>query len=380
MTFAFNSLQRTAAEVLAAAVFEMFPEVVLLGGSETASGFYYDFYFPHPLNPELPFQIEERMRQIVKEERGISKQEMVGVSAKEFLKSKGHFERAESVEGPGLYTILRMGSFIDLVFGAVLKNSSEVSHFKIFPPVSMEDQKIRIWGVACESKESLKNFLKKKKSYEQTRHERIGELRKFWTMIDGKFVWLKDGLEARRRLSSLLKENFFPESMEVGCPNSSDRHLLHNKILKQKNVRAVLEEFLIHTEKSSVEDTGLFEPREAKAIQITTSIENAISFLQSIGKTLNILGFNYCVRFTPSNKKGARSRFLIDALQSLDWTVETSEEEDDLPRLDFLVADGIGRKWSAACVCAKESIFCHIIVERNLALLLELQEFVNFIV
>lgn len=373
-------LQRTAAEVLAAATFEMFPKVVLLGGSDTPSGFYYDFYFPHPINPELHHQIEEKMRQIAKEKREIRELEMAGVSAREFLKSKGHFERAELVENQGLYSILQMGSFVDLIFGSCLKNSFELANFKIFPPMELEDRQIRISGVASSSKDQLKTFLKKKTAYQSKRHEKTGELKQYWKSMEGEWVYLSEGLKARDRLISRFKENISPNAFEISCIHSSNRSLLHNKILNERNLEAVVEEFPVSLEKSSIEETGLFEPSQGLQIQITTSIKNTISFLQSIGKTLNILGFNYCVRFTPSNKKAAKGRLLTEALQNSQVLFETSEEKADLPRLDFLVEDGLGRQWSAVSIYANECIWCHIVVERNLALLLELQEFVNFIV
>lgn len=374
-----QKIRRTSAEILAAAVFEIFPGVELLGGSETYSGFYYDFYFPHSVHPELHIQIEERMRQIIREKREIRDLEMVAVSAKEFLKSKGHKVRAGQIEGAGLFPVVQMGSFVDLASGTHLKNTGQISYFKLFPTIPLEGREIRIMGAAYESKEELKDFFKKWNGYPKRRHEKVGENRHFWCTLEAGFAWLPEGLKAQEDLIRTFKENVIPGCCEVRTP-CLNRLLSHKDLLYKLNVDSIFEVCTIQGNPDEIEYVGLLNPIEGKQIQITTSLKNMNSSLQSIGKTLNILGFSYNIRFVGSRRNTRSGKLLQEALKALEWPFEEAEERCEFPRVDFLVVDGLGRQWSAACVQAQECLNVQVIVERNLALLLEIQEVKNFLV
>lgn len=358
--------------MLAAAVYETFPEVKLLGGADTHSGFYYDFYFPHPIHPELHLQIEEKMRQIIREKREIEELEMVGVSAKAFLKSKGHQERAKEVEGPHLFSLVQIGSFADLSSGTHVKNTAELRHFKLFSPLLLEGKAMRIMGSAFFEKEALKEFLKKWSAYPKKRHEKVGENRHFWKISEQGVVWFSEGLRSLRDLLKTFKENLPLGSFEVKTPISWDLEAAHKSLLKELGVETIFEVGLKQRVLESVEDVGLLDPEESTEIQITTSLKNVISSLQSIGKTLTILGFSYGICLTRSRRHAKGGTLLRGALDELGWAFQEHEEAGEFPRVDFLVSDGLGRLWSAASVLAKECLHVQVILERNLALLLEL--------
>ena len=85
-----SKIRNTAAQIASAAVFELFPSIRFLAVQEISWGFSCEMIFPHPVHPELHFQIEEKMRQIVREKREIRDLEMVPFSARELLKSRGN--------------------------------------------------------------------------------------------------------------------------------------------------------------------------------------------------------------------------------------------------------------------------------------------------
>ena len=373
MTHYIDKLRRSAAEILAAAVFEMFPGVELRGGAETYSGFFYDFFFPHPIHPELHLQIEEKMRQIVREKREIKDLEMVGTSAKAFLKSLNLTALAKQVEGSALFSLVQIGSFVDLSSGIHVKNSAEIACFKLFPPILLEEKGMRILGAAEESKENLKEFLKKNSAYAKKRHEVIGAAKGFWRIQDEGVVWLPEGLKAREKMTSCLKENLFPGALELSGPKSVDRLSFHKKILQEMGLETVLEVFDIEGFPDEIEPAGFFDPVEGKKIQITTSFKNVISLLQSIRKTLNILGFTLKeIQLSGSKRHVKGATFLKNALNEQALPFQEVKGSEGFPRIDFIVLDGLGRPWSFACVTAQESLYLEVIVERNLGFLLEL--------
>ncbi|HSX14161.1 MAG TPA: hypothetical protein VLE96_07070 [Chlamydiales bacterium] len=356
-----NNLRASAASILAAAVFELFPSVHLLGGGSIPSGFYYDFIFPHSIHPELHIQIEEKMRQIARERREIRPFEMVAMSAREFLKSKGNIERAAQIEGTGLFELVEIGTFVDLSLGTNIKNTAQIHCFKLFPP-TLFDGGMRISGVAFETKDELKEFVKLWQNYPKKCHEKIGENKLYWQKVGEEYIWLPHGLKAEEDLISILKKNLYPGAIEI---RKSDTE---KNMLEELKCQAYSEIFSVHREIEAVEDVGFLDSLEGKELQITISLKNAISSLQFIVNTLNILCFKHCIRFSGTQRKGGK--LLVDALNELGWAYQ-EEIGEGIPTLDFLVSDGLGRLWSAVSVEVKECLIVQVGIERSLALLLE---------
>jgi hypothetical protein len=317
-----DRIRNTAAVLLAAAVYEMFPQVELLEGGASSFGFFYEFSFPHLVHPELHLQIEERMRQMIREKREIRCLEMVAASAKAFLKAQGFPQMASRIEGGGLFAILQIGSFFDFMVGECLPNTGGVGAFKLFPPTS--GPTLRLEGAAFATKEELKEFLKLWNAYPKKRHEKVGELRRLWSFIDGKVVWLPEGVRARNHHLQMLKEAL--DLPEIASPIEIPR----KRLLQELDLGALIE-ILPYQGKGE----GLFDPYHGTLLQITAWKDTFP--LQSIGKTLMMLGFH--------------------ALSE-----------------DFCAKDGLGRAWQVAQVMqvsTKELLTVQILIERNLALLLE---------
>jgi len=327
------ALRRTAAYVAAAAVYETFPGVSLLGGDAISTGFFYDFYFPHLLHPELLPQIEEKMRQIMRERREIRTMEMVPVSAKEFLKAQGHAYRGAKEE---LVTLVQMGSFVDQG-GPAASNSAVCACFKLFSCQNLGDGRLRITGTVHPTKEALKSFLKAWSTYGHKRHETRGLELGLWKQIAGEWVWLPPGLTRRAELLSFFKKNLGEGSVEIA---SSGKH--YQELLRETPRLLEVRE---RSAPSFWGEEGLLSLEGGLELKILTSLENINSSLQSIEKTFNILTFRYSLSLEGKGGKGSRS---------------------------FEVEDLLGRAWKVATLKAKELVEISIPIERNLALLLEL--------
>ncbi len=276
-----SSFRRTAAELAAAAVIELYPEVELLGGGETPTGFFYDFLFPHPIHVEV---IEEKMRQIVREKRPIRTLEMVAFSASELLKKEGHLARLEEIE-EGMVELIQIGSFHDLSPGPHLKNTAELAAFKI-EVETLPEKRMRVVGWCHRSKEELKHYLKMIQSYEDP-HE-IGERLGLWKGD----VWLPEGLKRRRQLIEILRKEWFAGACEISGPLEQDRLELHRSMGKPK-----VAEIWSPTPGKTLIQVSFFEKSE----------EEVISSLHSIAKTLTILGFDHSTL-----SKGRESGYTVE--------------------------------------------------------------------
>ena len=84
-----SKLFQTAAALTAAAIFEVFPGSKLLGGGETRIGFFYQFIPSYSLPPEGLDLLQEKMRQIIRENRPIRGAETLVMTAEAmFLREK----------------------------------------------------------------------------------------------------------------------------------------------------------------------------------------------------------------------------------------------------------------------------------------------------
>jgi len=279
-------LRRTAAEIAAAAVYELYPDVRLLGGGETPSGFFYDFYFPHPLHAHI---IEEKMKTLVREKRPVRTLDMIAFSASELLISQGHLERALELEGEsGLVELIQIGTFHDLCPGPHLKNTAELAAFKIEVEV-LPDHGLRLTGWCHRSKDELKQYLKQLDSY--TEPAQLGEQMGLWK---GK-IWLPAGLKMRQKLIDFLKRKWFANALEISGPAENDRMEQHRSMGKPK-----VAEIWIPTPQETHIQISFFGLGE----------EEFISFLHLIGKTLTILGFDHTN--VPTGREGDYS--VVDGL------------------------------------------------------------------
>jgi len=375
-----STLNRTAAEIAAAALVETFPDVELLGGRDTSVGFFYDFYFPHPLSSESEIFLEERMRQIARERRPIRTLEMVPVSAKEFLIKKGRASRVEEIGFENtLVEIIEMGSFIDLSFGPHLKNSNELSSFKLWPIETLQQGQYRLTGCAFSTKEELKNFLKKFRAYKDKSHLVLGEKKSLWKIWKGEVLWLREGIKGRSELIECLKSHLFKESLEVEFSSEEDRIKLHgNLAVEIKKIPLHLGEIYRTPLAPWDPDSGLLSGEGGSWIQISSYISSSelegalISSLQSVGKTLNILGFKYSFRLMGRSRSEKSLLRLEKALQGLKVEFELDLQENHVPRIDLLVKDNLGRLWEGfSWELMEKGFFLIGSIERLYALLLE---------
>lgn len=173
-----NKLRASASVVLAKAVEEIVPHTFPLQGGACPLGFFYDFVINSSVSEELFPHIEERMRNIIREEGVLTLHEMIPSNAQDFFRARGAIYPAQFVknETTPLVHVLQLGSFATIARGKYLETLDEAYHFRLVkmeerPPLHFKGEAkkvIRIYGMVESEKALLKEQLKKGRS-------RIGE-------------------------------------------------------------------------------------------------------------------------------------------------------------------------------------------------------------
>jgi len=184
-----KKIRHSLAHVMAAAVWQMFPETKFGIGPTIENGFYYDFDLPRTLIPEdLPL-IEERMKKIIKEDvKFIKKSINIDKAIKFFTKANQKYKiellKDLRKKGEKQVTLYKSGDFVDLCRGPHLKSTKELDPdaFKLvsiagayWKGSETNPMLQRIYGVAFENKKDLVKHLRYLKEVEKRDHRKLGK-------------------------------------------------------------------------------------------------------------------------------------------------------------------------------------------------------------
>lgn len=187
-----DKTRHSLAHVLAMAVKEFDPEVKLAIGPVIDNGFYYDFEFSKDIGAnDLP-DIEKKMRTIVNKGFTPELNEVTKDKAKELFKDQPYkLELIEDLEGK--ITTYTFNYFTDLCEGPHVESSKDIdpTAFKITHTAGAywrgdEKNKMltRIYGLAFNTKEELKDYIKKQEEAKERDHRKIGKELNLWTFSD----------------------------------------------------------------------------------------------------------------------------------------------------------------------------------------------------
>ncbi len=261
-----NNQRHSLAHLLATAVTEQFPEAKLGVGPVIESGFYYDFLLPRPLTPEDLPKLEKRMQELAAQNLDFERQEMSTDEAKRFFEEKnqpfkielisdiekfgttkadqilnsddslGKFE--DTSEKNPVVSLYKTGKFIDLCRGGHVNNTNEIAEgsfmlYKISGAYWRGDQEKpqlqRIYGLAFENKEALKNHLNLLEEAEKRDHKKLGpqlELFMFHPTAPGMPYWLPKGMTIMNELIDFWrKEHKKRDYQEISAPLVNKKEL-----------------------------------------------------------------------------------------------------------------------------------------------------------
>lgn len=217
--------RHSCSHILAAAVQELFPGTKLGIGPAIENGFYYDFLSDHKFTPEDLKTIEDKMKQIIKSKQPFVRKEVSKAEAEALFKSKGEDFKVELIsELPdGEISVYTNGSFTDLCRGPHVENTGAINNFKLTHTAGAywrgdekRPQMQRIYGIAFETKDELKAYIKQQEEAAKRDHRKLGAELQLFNINDdvgpGLVLWLPKGGMLRKVLEDWIKD----ENLERG--------------------------------------------------------------------------------------------------------------------------------------------------------------------
>ncbi len=230
-----------AAQVLAKAVKNLYPEAKLAIGPTIENGFYYDVLFEKPISAEDLPKIENEMRKIISTGNKIKK---ILVSKEEAIEL--FFERKENYK----VNIIRESEqeekfqiycqdntdFIDLCYGPHLPSLKAIGAFKLTKVAgaywkgdSNNEMLQRIYGTAWKNEVDLNNYLNMMAEAEKRDHRLLGKqmnLYHFQEEAPGSVFWHPDGWTLFQTLINYMRSKQNEAGyLEINTPDVMDRSL-----------------------------------------------------------------------------------------------------------------------------------------------------------
>ena len=198
-------LRHSCAHLLAQAVTEIFPDAKPTIGPPIEHGFYYDFLMD-PIGDDELRQIEKRMKELVKQNLPIEREEYDNDSLREmFVDNPFKIEIMDDKLGHDVgSSAYRQGDFVDLCRGPHVSRTSQLRWFKLtstsqayWRADSDRESLVRIYGMCYASKDGLKERERQIQEASKRDHKKIGREMDLY-MIDemigkGLPVWLPNG-------------------------------------------------------------------------------------------------------------------------------------------------------------------------------------------
>jgi threonyl-tRNA synthetase len=223
-----DAIRHSLAHLLAAAVLKEFPDAKLGVGPTVENGFYYDFLLPRAIGPDDLKTFEKTMRTFVNKKLPFSGREVSAAEAQKlFAEQPFKLELINDFTGKGeagkekdKLTVYETGDvFLDLCRGGHVENTSEIpaDGFKLdkiagayWRGDEKNQQLQRIYGLAFESKEKLKEYETLLEEAKKRDHKVLGPKLDLFTFSElvgpGLPLWTPKGTTVRNLLDDFVWE------------------------------------------------------------------------------------------------------------------------------------------------------------------------------
>ncbi len=187
-------MRHSGAHIMAAAIYELFPDAKFGTGPAIEDGFYYDIDLPRTLIPEDLPNIEAKMKEIIKANHSFERKEISREKAIELFKKAGQNYKVELLEEKDdseTISIYKSGNFVDLCTGPHLDSTGEMKAFKLDRIAGAywradEKNKMmqRIYSLAFETNKDIRKFEKQREEAKKRDHRKLGKELDLFTFSD----------------------------------------------------------------------------------------------------------------------------------------------------------------------------------------------------
>ncbi len=231
------------AQILARAVKDMYPNAKLAIGPTIDTGFYYDIAFPEPISAEALPAIEQRMREIVREDLPITREMWQRTDAISYFQAKDEDYKAQIIaEAPpeeteiSLYRQGRDGEdvFMDLCRGPHLPSTGKAGQaFKLTSVAgaywrgdSNNEMLTRIYGTAWATDSELQDHLHMLAEADKRDHRKLARQLDLFHMQEeapGMTFWHPKGWTLWQQVEQYMRGVYRRSGFqEVRCPQILD--------------------------------------------------------------------------------------------------------------------------------------------------------------
>ncbi|HIW07155.1 MAG TPA: threonine--tRNA ligase [Candidatus Ignatzschineria merdigallinarum] len=235
-----------AAQVLARAVKDLYPDAMLAIGPTIEHGFYYDVDFVEPIVPEALEAIDKRMREILKENLDVTREMWPRQEAIQYFLDKRELYKADIIDrAPADQTeisLYRQGNngediFMDLCRGPHTPTTNKGKLAFSLTNIAGaywrgdSDNKMltRIYAVAFASEKELQEHLERVKEAEKRDHRRIGKAQNLFHLQEeapGMVFWHPKGWTIWQTVEQYMRKRQKEEGyLEIRTPLVMDRTL-----------------------------------------------------------------------------------------------------------------------------------------------------------
>ena len=213
-------LLHSTAHLMAQAVKALWPNSQITIGPTIENRFYYDFDIEETFSDDDLNKIEDKMKDIAKEDLSVSRSELDHDQAIKLFDKRGEKYKVEiinEIDSSDQISAYQQGDFIDLCRGPHVPSTGKIKYFKLLSTSGAywrgdEKNKMlqRIYGTVFSSKKELKDYLHFLEEAKKRDHRKLGKELNIYTFDDevgpGLPLWLPNGATIIDELEKLAKE------------------------------------------------------------------------------------------------------------------------------------------------------------------------------
>src|SRR5689334_24260929 len=215
--------RHSSAQLLAAAVLELFPETNLGHGPATESGFFYDFYRETPFTPEDLDKIEKKMQELVQQNLPYAREFLPRDEGLQRFQGEGDFMKCHFIEQftkpDEKISIYKTGKFLDFCRGPHIPSTGKIKAFKLLNIAGaywLGDEKNpqlqRIYGTSFFSKKDLDQHLHAIEEAKKRDHRVLGKQLDLFSIQElagpGLIFWHPKGGIIRKEMEDWLRAEY----------------------------------------------------------------------------------------------------------------------------------------------------------------------------